>query len=185
MARARVTRWRLVACALGVLAGCNAVLGIEDVTVVDALDDGAAPPRDGNPPDVVVDGNAPVDAGADVQLDAAPDVAPPPQPNPACLIADRDDPKTMITFSDNPGSTTKPLGVEVRDQDRPLANVNIQLCTPASPTPIVNASATVLGGPPFRWSWDAGLLPRGVTQVTFRADPNATTVYETTRIEVR
>ncbi len=184
MVALRLTRWRTLACAVAVLAGCNAVLGIEDVTVVDSID-AAAPPRDANVPEVVVDSAASVDAGADVTLDAAPDVTPPPQPNPACLIADKDDPKTTITFSDNPGSTTKPLGVEVRDQDRPLANVNIQLCTPASPTPIVNNSAAVLGGPPFRWAWDAGMLPRGVTQVTFRADPNATTVYETTRIEVR
>lgn len=169
--------------ALAALA-CNAVLGIEDVTVVDALPDATTPVADTGGPDVAVDGGA-IEAAPDAPPeDAAPDVLPP-QPNPACLIADKDDPKTTITFMPSPVPTSAPVRVEVRDQDRPLANVNIVLCTPTSPTPIVNSSATVLGGPPYRWTWDAGILPRGVTQVTFRADPNQNTVYETTRVEAR
>jgi hypothetical protein len=180
---------RLAACTLLAGAACNPILGIDDVTVAEIRDDGGSStsPREDAivPSDVVVGGDggepdvAPDDSGADIDASI-------PQPHPGCVRAPLNRAETTIQFDSNPALSTAPLKVTVIDTAKGFTNVNITICTPTSATPIVNSKATVESGQaPFRWSFDAGLLPPGVSQVGFRADPNASTLVETTTIEVR
>lgn len=177
---------RGVAVVFALLGACNPILGIEDVTVVE--DAGGLPPRDGGgdatTPSDAGDAAKPPEAGGDAGADV--DAGPPlPQPDPGCLMPTRAREQTTILTTPSPATTSTPLGVIVRDTQTGHTNVNLAICTPTSPTLMVNDQATVGGGVPFNWTWDIGTLPRGVTQIGFRADPNGDTLYETILVEVR
>jgi hypothetical protein len=108
--------------------------------------------------------------------DAAPaDAGPPPPSNPACTIAAQG-PATFKTEPSAPSPNT-PVTIEVRGTAA-YTNVNLALCTPDAARPLTNGHATVSGQSPYTWTFaeDAG-LPRGTTQIQFRADPGQSTVY--------
>ncbi len=181
-------------CVLAVIAsacGCNGILGIEDVVVdegstVQGRDGGGSNGGDA-PTDPLLDAASPTDSGGPADAADTADAADAalPQPDPGCMMAKVDRASMDIAFSPSPGSTQTPLQVTVTDQSQGFTNVNIVLCTPTSATPIVNESATVISGsPPYAWRFDAGKLPRGVTQVGFRSDPSKNTLRETAFVTV-
>lgn len=184
---------RLALYALLAGAACNPILGIDDVTVSANVDGRNADAGGGGggegdtgayAADVEITTRDATDQGNDAEADADAEVA---QPNAGCLKSPPASRGGMaFQFDSNPALTTKPLKVTVTDNTTGFTNVNITICTPTSGTLIVNKQAKVeSGNPPYAWSFDAGTLPPGISQIGFRADPGQNTLYANALVEVR
>jgi hypothetical protein len=173
---------------------CSGSLSLSLLALVYACvgdDPRVLPPGGANDPSVTPGGDGEVGVDGDAEVEAStgdasdpPDAGPAlPQPHPNCRMADTKTGYT-ITTSPTPASPHTPLEVVATGLPA-LTNVALAICSPGSADLRAIHPVSVEGFAPPRWTFDAGPLPYGVTQLGFQADPDASTLYETVLVVVQ
>jgi hypothetical protein len=166
------------AAVLIVVAACTAFSEVHDAAEPSS-DAGTGDGVDGGAEDALPNpsGDASRDGGGDSSRE--PDL---PQPDSRCLMATTSTADVSINVSQSPVPAGSPVEVIVQSNTG-YTNVNLAICSPDSGALVAQDPDTTMGFFPTTWTFELGGLPRGVTQIGFRADPDASTPYQTVLIE--